>query len=403
MKRQDLSPDRQAMLVPVQEWPGAMALVPPAAPRTVSLRGAEQEFMAAHEALAELRALSERLPNPDLITRSLDRREAVRSSQIEGTHADMDDLLEYEATGDAEGLPPDVGVTLNYVHALADGLREVRNAGGVMALNMGLVRRIHARLMNGTNYKGVPGEFRTRQNWIGGLRIYDARFVPPPADRMMPLLEDLEAFLQYQPAEEDQGVISTVVRMAIAHVQFETIHPFPDGNGRVGRILLPLMLAAEGYPPVYLAGYLKDRQTDYVDGLAGVQLKGEWKPWLKFFMEGVAVASRESARTAMSLLDLRESWAAHVAHLRTDAAARKLVDLLIGHPVVTVNLVKEKLGISFPAANTAVDLLVEKGVLQEQSDRRRNRVFVAAEAISVLQRSAEASPKRNLSRGFRGR
>ncbi|QWV92077.1 Fic family protein [Geomonas oryzisoli] len=388
MRKTDLSPNRQQLLVPLDSHPGALALVPPPTPTHLQLPNLRGEIAKAHEALGRLQASAASLPNPNLITRTLDRREAVRSSQIEGTSSDLDDVLTFEATGSDEGLPPDVVVTLNYVKALEYGLAKV-SQNGVGALNIELIKELHARLMDGVRgYGDKPGELRTRQNWIGGLRIYDAKFVPPPADRVKECLEDLVRVLQYAPAEEDFFEVPLVMRMAIVHAQFETIHPFIDGNGRVGRIILPLMLAAEGYPPVYLAGFMKANQAAYYETLGAVQLKGEWTEWVRFVATGVEVACRESMQTAQELTALLAQWQERITNLklRADAAAYRLPELLMGTPVVTATRAAEALGIAFPAANRALAQLQEVGIVAPLDERKRNRVFVAKEVLELLSR-----------------
>jgi Fic family protein len=388
MKKTDLCISRQKLLVPVNAYPGAFALVPPPTPRKIALPGIQNEVARAHEALGALKALTAKLPRPDIVTRTLDRREAVRSSQIEGTHSDVNDLFSYEATGSGEGLPSDVLVTLNYVKALDYGLKEVRRLDGVKALSCELIKALHLHLMEGVkDFQGKPGEYRDKQNWIGGFKIYQARFVPPPADNVPACMRDLESLLCYSPGEEDQFEVPIVIRMAIAHAQFETIHPFIDGNGRVGRILLPLMLAAEGYPPIYLAGFLKSNQQAYYDGLAGVQLQEKWSDWVSFFAAGVEVAVQESMWTAEALLAIVERWKKMVANLglRTDSAVNRLPELLVCYPVITVKQVKEALGISFPAANSALTRFEEIGILFQPHGQQRNRVFVAKEVINLLE------------------
>jgi len=302
----------------------------------------------------------------------------------------MNDLLTYEATGSDEGLPPDVQVTRNYVRALEYGLQKVRQSGA-SAINCNLVKELHAHLMDGVEYNGTPGEFRKKQNWIGGGgNIYKARFVPPPHDHVQACMGDLELLLQYSPSEDDQMVLSIVVRMAIAHAQFETIHPFVDGNGRVGRILLPLMLAAEGYPPVYLAGYLKDNQREYYDGLEGVQLRGKWSEWVQFFAAGVEVGVQESMRTAFDLEGILNKWKGQIAELglRSQSVLYKFPELMIGTPVLTVHHAKDALGISFPTASAALGELEKMGILVQPVKQQRNRTFMAMEVIDVLNRPA---------------
>ena len=389
MKTSDLSPARQKLLVPCVDYPGALALIPPPTPRTLDLRGVGDGLYRASNALELLKDLSSRLPNPNLITQTEDRREAVRSSQIEGTNSGVNDLFTYEATGSGEGLPPDVQVTRNYVIALEYGLQNVRE-NGPTAIDCNLVKELHAHLMDGVEYNGMLGEFRKIQNWIGGGNIYRARFVPPPPDRVQACMDDLESLLTYSPGEEEQMVLSIVMRMAIAHAQFETIHPFIDGNGRVGRILLPLMLAAEGYPPVYLAGYLKDNQREYYDGLAGVQLRDKWSEWVQFFAYGVEVAVQESMRTALALGGILSRWKEQLAQLRlrSHSVLHKFPELMIGTPVLTAHHAKNALGISFPAASAALAQLEQMGILAQPVKQQRNRIFVAKEVIDVLNRPA---------------
>ena len=391
MKKTDLCVARQKLLVPVEDYSGAFALVPPPTPRFIQLTGMHNELIRAHEALSALKTLTEQLPKPDLVMRTLDRREAVRSSQIEGTYSDVNDLLVYEATGSHEGLPSDVLVTLNYVKALDHGLKEVRRINGVDVLTNELIKALHLQLMTGVkDFKGTPGEFRKKQNWIGGFKIYNARFVPPPACKVQDCMNDLESFLQYTPGEEEQMEVSIVLRMAIAHAQFETIHPFIDGNGRVGRLLLPLMLAAEGYPPIYLAGFLKSNQKAYYDALANVQLQEKWSDWVTFFATGVEEAAHESMITARELLAILERWQMAVNALgrRSDSVINRFPELLIANPVVTVKQVKDMLGITFPTANAALAKLKEMGILV-QTERQRNRVFMAMEVITLLDKSID--------------
>jgi Fic family protein len=391
MRKSDLSPDRQQLLVPLDSHPGALALVPPPTPKHLQLPGLRGEIAKAHEALGRLQASVASLPNRNLVTRTLDRREAVRSSQIEGTSSDIDEVFTFEATGSDDGLPSDVVVTLNYVRALEYGLQEV-GRDGIRALTVDLIKELHARLMEGVRaYGAPPGELRTRQNWIGGVRIYDAKFVPPPPARVLECLQDLVNVLQYVPDEEDFFEVPLVMRMAIVHAQFETIHPFLDGNGRVGRILLPLMLAAEGYPPVYLAGFLKANQDMYYQTLGAVQLRGEWTEWVRFVAAGVEIACRESMQTADELSALLGRWKERITtlKLRQDAAANRLPDFLIGTPVVTANQVRQALEIAFPAAYRALAQLQELGIVESLTDQKRNRVFIAREVVQLLNRPTQ--------------
>jgi len=389
VKKTDLSIKLQKQLVPVEGYPGAYALVPPSAPRSIPSKTVSSGVARAHEALGALKMSTANLPNPDLVTRTLDRREAVRSSQIEGTRSDMDQLLTYEATGSGDGLPPDVVVTMNYVKALEYGLNEVRGRGP-KTMSCALIKELHRLLMTDVDYRGTIGEFREKQNWIGGSKIYQARYVPPPAENVNQCMDELETFLQETPREKDMYEIPIVIRMAIAHAQFESIHPFIDGNGRVGRLMLPLMLAAEGYPPIYIAGFLKSNQQEYYNALAGVQLKERWSEWVSFFASAVEESVKESISTAVELEAILTRWEdlLSVLRLRSDSAVNRLPKLLIGTPVVSARQVEIALGISFPAANNALAKLAAMGLLTNQKNQQRYRIFVAQEVIDVLNRDA---------------
>lgn len=388
MRQSDLSDQLRQTLVPVETHPGAWAIVPPPVPTLVPVQGVESDLFAAHEALSRLKEASARLLNHNLITRTLDRREAVRSSQIEGSNSEMEELLEYEATGNVDGLPPDVHTTLNYVKALDAALAVVQR-GGSGAITLDLISEVHRRLMDGDpNYRDPPGQVRTLQNWIGGLNIYEAKIVPPPPDRLAEPMEDLIRLFQYSPAEEDQYSVSIVVRMAIAHAQFELIHPFRDGNGRVGRILLPLMLAAEGYPPAYLAGYMKLHQSEYYRCLGEAQLREQWPQWVRFVAGAVRASCLDAISTTQDLLALKADWVSRLSTLRRDASAIAALDHVLAAPVLTVNKLKEQLGVSFPAANTAIEALCERGILAPQEKQGRSRTFVAREVIARLERGA---------------
>ena len=388
MKASDLSLALQQALVPLEDYPGALAIVPPAPQLRVSVAGVEGQLMRAHEALAKLQTKMGSLPNPNLILRTLDRREAVRSSQIEGTNAGVDHVFEYEATGSDQGLPHDVRVTANYVQAQDYGLQEVRRTGSNRALTLDLIRNLHARLMEGDpeyREKDMPGKFRTRQNWIGGgNRIYDAKIIPPPPDKLTGSLADLERALHYAPSDEDQYSVSIVVRLAILHAHFELIHPFIDGNGRVGRMLMPLMMAAEGYPPVYLAGFLKANQSEYYQALAEAQLRERWPEWIGFLARAIDISCRDAIQTADDLLTMRSRWGVALVHLRSDASALMALDVILGNPVITANLLKEHLNISFPAANMAIEQLLAKDILRPIDKIGRSRAYIAHEVIARL-------------------
>lgn len=388
MRASDLSPDRRGRLVPIPRYPHVKALVPPPAPRDIDARDVLGPLLAAEQAIAAMAAVAGQLPHPDLITRSLERREAVLSSQIEGTRTDLTQLLAYEATGSSEDPPGDAAVTFGYVRALDLGLRAVRSQAGPRHLTRDLIRDLHRMLLTGTSYPHPegPGAWRTGQVWIGARRIEDATLVPPPATEIDTCMRELETFLQTDP--DTPGPMALPLRMAVAHAQFEAIHPFSDGNGRIGRLLPPLMLAAEGLPPLYLAGYLKSRQRLYYDRLADVQLRGAWTPWLRFFLDGISEAAGTEQATAKALLEVRRDWQERTARLRADAAARRLLDLLLGAPVQTVISARKALGASAQAANGGIAALLRLGILREMTGRRWGRSFQAHEIIAILDRGA---------------
>jgi len=277
-------------------------------------------------------------------------------------------------------------VTERYVQALDLGLGAVRRAGARQALDLDLVRAMHRTLMQDAPAAVRPGQFRDIQAWIGSGRIENATFVPAPPTRITACMEELEAsMLQYAPREDEQWTLSPVAQIAIAHAQFETIHPFADGNGRTGRLLMPVMLAAEGYPPLYLSGTLLRHRRAYYDALADIQLRWDWSPWLRLLGRAVTESCDSAIAIANDLELIRADWAGRLGGLRADATAHLLPTYLLGHPVVTVNKLADAHGISFVAASRAINQLVERKILTEPT-QRRNRVFHAAEVLARLER-----------------
>lgn len=274
------------------------------------------------------------MPNAGLLTRTLARREAVQSSQIEGTHADLPQLLTYEATLGLDGLPADVKITERYVHALQHGLDAIAERGGRNALTIGLIDELHAILMQNAPTGFPRGRYRTQQVWIGAGRIEDAAFVPYSARARRGLHgQEMErSVLPYAPREDEYGVLTLVPQLAIAHAQFETIHPYMDGNGRVGRLLLPLMLAAHGLPPLYVSGPLLRHRNTYYRALTDVQLRGDWDPWVSLLARAIVEASDDSI--SITLSTLQAEWKTLLGKFRSDSATRRLPAFLIGHPVV---------------------------------------------------------------------
>jgi Fic family protein len=388
MRREDVAIDRQPYLVPALGHPHVCALVAPPTPRAIPLeRSHESGFAAAHAALGRLQGTLALIPNVDMVTRTLARREAVRSSQIEGTRTNLSQLLTYEATQATGGLPPDVRVTERYVTALQHGLDRVRRDGR-RALTLALINELHAILLQDDDTGHPVGAYRDHQAWIGSApRIEDATFVPaPPAEIAGCMAEMAASILQYAPREHEQTALSVLAQLAIAHAQFETIHPYHDGNGRTGRLLLPLILAAEGFPPLYLSGALLRARSQYYAALADVQLRGRWGPWLELLGQAVVDACQDSVSIAVDLLALAERWEAQVREYRVDSATRRMPRFLIGHPVLSVQQAAKGLGVSVPAANNALNNLLEAGIVSLVNERQWGRVFQAGEVLQRLDR-----------------
>jgi Fic family protein len=389
MRREDVAADRQQYLVPALGYPHVCALVAPPTPRSLTLDPGQGVRLAeAHTALGRLQGSLERIPNADLVTRTLARREAVRSSQIEGTHSDLTQLLTYEATHTAGDLPPDVRITQRYVEALQLGLERVR-AGGRGALTLTLINELHACLMRDTP-EHTGGQPRLIQNWIGpARRIEDATFVPaPPAYVPDCLAEMRDSILQYAPREDEQASLSLLAQLAIAHAQFETIHPYLDGNGRVGRLLMPLILAAEGLPPLYISGSLLRAKLEYYAALAQVQLQGRWGAWIELLARAVIESCDDSIAIARDLLALAERWESELrGSYRAGSATRALPRLLISQPVLSVAQAAAALGVSVPAANGALNNLLKAGIVGLVNERQWGRIFHAREVIERLDRA----------------
>jgi len=344
----------------------------------------------ADRALGELAGLGRAMPNPHLLIAPLLRREAVLSSRIEGTQADIADLYAYEAGQPALpglGPPPsetDVREVSNYVRALEYGLERVET----LPVSLRLIRELHGYLMERVRgAHATPGEFRTRQNWIGPPEstLNTARFVPPPVPEMR---EALGAFERYLHRGNDHPPL---VRLAFIHYQFEAIHPFVDGNGRIGRLLLSLLLINWGLIPLpllYLSAYFERHRQDYYDLLLTVSERGAWPEWLAFFLRGVAEQSRDTVVRAKRLQDLREEWRQRLTQVRASALPLQLADSLFGSPIITIPQAQRILGVKqYRSAKLNVEKLVEADVLQSWGDASYGKTFIAGEILNVIEES----------------
>ena len=356
---------------------------PPPFPPAVQLSGRTQALLSeADVALGRLDGSVAVLPNPDLFVLMYVRKEAVLSSQIEGTQSTLDDLLAAEARVLDSSRPADVAEVSNYVAALRLGLDRLRD----LPTSTRLVKEIHVRLMRDVRGRDrAPGELRRIQNWIGppGCTLETAAFVPPPPERVPDLMGELERFLH---AKDD---LPALVRIGLAHAQFETIHPFLDGNGRLGRLLVTFLLCERGIlrqPVLYLSHYFRRLRPDYYDRLQGIRGEEGWLEWLAFFLSGVTSVATEASETAGRIIELRERHRALLVRNLNRGVAKGLLalELLYREPIVSVARVREALDVSRPTANQLVARLVELGILNEITGKARNRRFRYWEYVSLF-------------------
>ena len=346
-------------------------------------------LLAAQEAVARLDGIATTLPNSELLVFMYIRAEAVLSSQIEGTQASLDDVLRAEANLKEADDPRDVQEVINYIAALNYGLERARE----LPLSLRLVREIHTRLMQGVRGQSRdPGEFRRSQNWIGpaGATLRTARFIPPTVPDMHAALDNLEKFVY----EEDSGVPS-LLKIGLIHAQFETIHPFLDGNGRTGRLLITLLLCHYGLlsqPLLYLSYYFKLNRTEYYDRLQAVRDRGDWEGWLRFYLEGVRVVALESTEKTRAVLRLRQLDRQQIGTLGSKSGkALVLLDYLYRFPYLNVKTVEQLTGLSYNASNALVGNLVNVGVLSPLDERQRDRVFYHKGYVDTFQIESPAS------------
>ena len=362
----------------------ARALVPvplppdPAIDWNPELRG---RFDEAHLALGRLDGISTFLPDISLFLYMYVRKEAVLSSMIEGTQSSLFDLMLFELDMEP-GVPlDDVREVSNYVSAMDHGLK--RLAGG-FPLSLRLIREMHGVLLSRGRGSGrAPGEFRGTQNWIGGTRPGNAAFVPPPAVEVPECMGRFELFLHDRPEPTP-----TLLKAALAHVQFETIHPFLDGNGRLGRLLITLLLCERKVlrePMLYLSLYFKTHRQRYYDLLDEVRLRGDWEAWLDFFAEAVIVTAAQAADTARQLVDLADEDRGRISGLgRAAASTLRIHRALMGRPITTSGWLVEKTGIAPATVNKCLRNLEGLGIVRELTSRKRNRVFSYAGYLNIM-------------------
>jgi Fic family protein len=363
---------------------GYRASIPaPLPPPDLRLEDRIQRLLSdADLALGRLDGAAAVVPDADMFVLMYVRREAVLSSQIEGTEASLMDVLEYEAGLERSEARVDVAEIVNHIAAMNHGLNRLAE----LPLSRRLICEVHRVLME--NVRGgephrTPGEFRRSQNWIGGASPDTARFVPPPPDRVDDAFSDLERFLH------DPGALPTLVAAGLAHAQFETIHPFLDGNGRTGRLLITFWLVERGVlrrPLLYPSLFFKEHRDAYYDRLQAIREDGGWEDWLAFFLEGIATVATEATGTATKILELRERDRSRIATTlgRRAVSAMRLLDELFKRPVVTAKTAQDIVGLSQPAASSLVNALEREGILEERTGRKRHRVFAYREYLDLF-------------------
>ncbi len=365
------------------------AFIPVALPPSpdIDLReGLRQPFEAAAAALGRLDAVTELLPDAAYFVYGYVRKEAVLSSQIEGTQSSLSDLMLHEAGGAPGVLRDDVVETSNYVAALYYGIQRLRDDN--FPLSNRLLREMHAKLLaSGRGATMTPGEFRRTQNWIGGSRAGNAAFVPPPPHHVEECMAALERFIH---ATDDD--LPALVKAGLAHVQFETIHPFLDGNGRLGRLLITLMLCDAGLlrePLLYLSLYFKQHRDTYYQLLNEMRRTGDWEAWLRFFLDGVHEVAEGAVATARSALDLVAANRARIQEGRRASSTLRVHRALVERPVDSINGLAERTSLSGPTVAAALKSLEALSFVSEVTGRQRGKIFVYDSYLAVLREGTE--------------
>lgn len=364
------------------------AFIPPLLPPVpeLQLRGLHQQLDLANQGLGRLNGMTKLLPDVRFLLYLFVRKEALVSSQIEGTQSSFTDLLLFENDAVPRVPVEDVEEVSNYVAAMQHGLR--RLAGG-FPLSLRLIREIHAILLRGgRGANKTPGEFRRTQNWIGGSRPGNASFVPPPPERLMECLDGFERFLH-----DEKHRLPVLVEAGLVHVQFESIHPFLDGNGRLGRLLITLLLCAKGAltePLLYPSLHLKINRSQYYELLQRVRTEGAWEDWLAFFLDGVGAAAQEAADTAERTLSLFAKDREKIEKLgRAAPSALRVQELMQKNPFIRIRTAAKALKLTFPTVTSALNHLLRLGIVKEVSRKHRDRLFAYSRYVNMVSKGTE--------------
>jgi Fic family protein len=362
-----------------EQW----AFLPNPLPPTLEITWELAERISdADRALGELAGVARTIPNPHLLIEPFTRREAVLSSRIEGTQATLTELFSAEVGARKEGPSEAIREISNYVDALEYGLKRLKQ----LPVSLRLMKELHERLMKDVRGESLSsGEFRRAQNFIGppGCKLENATYVPPPVPHMKDALDRFEKYLH-----ESRRVLPPLVRLSLIHYQFEAIHPFWDGNGRVGRLLITLLLCSEGLLPqplLYLSAYFERNRKEYYRLLLDISQTGNWMDWLRFFVNGVSEESRDAVARSNQLLALRQEYREKLQAQKLPGRTLELMENLFKEPVITVAAARDRLKVTTRAAQQNVDRLLQAGILREVTGRKRYRVFVAQRIIQIVE------------------
>ena len=379
MNIEKLSKSGTGKLVKVPQ--GYLAFVPNPLPPKIDFSSQLVNALSdADRALGALEGMGRTLPNPTLLVMPYARREAVLSSRIEGTQASLSDLFLFEAAK-VKAEDSDVKEVANYVRAMNHGLKRLKD----LPLSLRLVREMHAKLLEGVRgQEQTPGEFRRSQNWVGpaGTPLNQAVYVPPPVSALHSALGDWEKYLH------DRVSLPPLIQCAVMHSQFESIHPFLDGNGRVGRLLITLFLCERNYlsqPLLYLSGFLEAHRSEYYERLQKIREEGDWIGWIGFFLRGVAEQARDALDCAHRIMTLKERCRDRLQTKRATGTVLSLLDSLFLNPYVTVAGAAKQLDVTFATAQTAINKLETSKILREVTGSKRNRVYCAEELLRVIE------------------